>query len=75
LASRSNGSTSKTYPWSFWKAPPARCSVSSQVSQVSHGVMPPAQLLCVPATLTYSRMRLPSLSTSMFVVPPFAPGS
>jgi hypothetical protein len=33
-------------------------------------VAPPAQLLCVPATLTYSRIRLPSASTSMFVVPP-----
>jgi hypothetical protein len=39
---------------------------------VSHGVLPPAQFVLVPARLTYSRMRLPSRSTSMFVVPPGA---
>ena len=33
---------------------PARASVSSQVSQVPQGVTPPAQLVEVPATPTYS---------------------
>jgi hypothetical protein len=47
-------------------------SVSSHVSQVSHGVAPPAQLVCVPARLTYSRMRVPCRSTSIVVVPPGA---
>jgi hypothetical protein len=56
--------------------PPARVdSVSSQVSHVCHGVRPPAQLLWVPARLTYSRTRLPFLSTSIVVVPPRATGS
>jgi hypothetical protein len=45
-------------------------SVSSQLSHVSHGVFPPAQFVLVPARLTYSRTRVPSLSTSIVVVPP-----
>ena len=41
------------------------------------GVLPPAQLVVVPARLTYSRTRSLCLSTSMVVVPPplFGPGS
>ena len=49
--------------------------ISSQVSQVFHGVMPPAQFVLVPARLTYSRTRLPCASTSIVVVPPWTPGS
>src|SRR5215211_5398921 len=52
-----------------------RLSASSHVSHVSHGDLPPAQLLCVPARLTYWLTRLPSLSTSSVVVPPRAAGS
>jgi hypothetical protein len=37
--------------------------------------LPPAQLFSVPASETYSRTRLPSLSTSMLVVPPPTAGS
>src|SRR3954468_3587825 len=69
----SYGSTSNTYPCGL--VCPLRLSASSQVSQVCQGDLPPAQLLCVPARLTYSRTRLPSLSTSIVVVPPPAAGS
>ena len=57
--SAATGLTSKTNPWSFVRPSPALSSVSSHVSQVPHGVTPPAQLLCVPATLTYSPSRSP----------------
>ncbi|CAM5502209.1 hypothetical protein SGRIM128S_00454 [Streptomyces griseomycini] len=53
---------------------PARSEFSSQVSQVSQGVLPPAQLLAVPAMATHSAT-LPSGRTSTTVQPPGAAGS
>ena len=72
----SKGSTSKIQPWSFvYPRTPARSSVSSHVSHVPQGVMPPEQLIAVPPRLTYSCwVRSEALSTSV-VVPPAAPGS
>jgi hypothetical protein len=76
IASRSNGSTSNTYPWSRSIPPsPATASVSSQVSQVRHGVTPPAQLVDVPAMPTRSLTRRPWASATTIVQPPAAPGS
>ena len=70
------GSTSNTNPWSFVIPPsPVRSSVSSHVSHVPHGVTPPAQLVDVPARLTYSATTLSSSSSSVVVVPPIAAGS
>ena len=54
----------------FW---PALSSVSSQVSQVPHGVLPPAQLVAVPAMPTHSATL--SRRTSTTVQPPAAAGS
>ncbi len=75
LADGSVGDTSNTYPWSLVKVALARCSVSSQLSQVPHGVAPPAQLLNVPARLTYSCTTWLCLSTRIVVVPPPDAGS
>src|SRR5215207_6199146 len=69
------GSTSNTKPWSFVNAPAALASVSSHVSHVPHGVTPPAQLLKVPARLTYSSTLTPCSSSTIVDVPPFAPAS
>ena len=55
---------------------PALASLSSQVSQLPHGVGPPAQLLIVPDRPTHSLRRRPERVTSMTVQPPpSAPGS
>ena len=51
--------------------------VSSQVSQVPHGVTPPAQLRTVPEIPTHSAVRLP-LPSVVITVQPLAftaPGS
>jgi hypothetical protein len=70
------GLTSNTQPWSrVSPSVPAFFSVSSQVSQVPQGVVPPAQLLTVPDRLTYSRTRSPVAESSMLVVPPPPAGS
>ena len=74
--SAGSGETSKTQPWSTdadfpaSDLPPARSSVSSQVSHVPHGVTPPAQLFTVPATPTYCDLRAPRESTAITVQPP-----
>ena len=59
------------------QAAPALVSVSSQVSQVPHGVGPPAQLTSVPEMPTHSPWLAPGVSVSMTVQPPAlsAPGS
>ena len=60
--------TSKTQP-----CPAA--SVSSHVSQLPHGVTPPAQFLTVPARLAQDASHLPRfVSKTRFVVPPFPVG-
>ena len=60
--------TSKFQPW------PAT-SVSSQVSQVPHGVTPPAQLRTVPARLDHDASHVPRfVSKIRFVVPPLPVG-
>jgi hypothetical protein len=46
-------------------------TVSSQVSQVPHGVTPPAQLPSVPPRLGYDSTKLPSRKIRL-VVPPAA---
>jgi hypothetical protein len=53
---------------------PALSEFSSQVSQVPQGVLPPAQLVEVPAMPTHSATR-PSGRTSTTVQPPAAAGS
>jgi hypothetical protein len=63
-------------PWSLvYPLSPALSSVSSQVSQVRHGVGPPEQLMAVPPRLTYSLVELPCRSTTSVLVPPAAAGS
>ena len=60
--------TSKFQPW------PAT-PVSSLVSQLPHGVTPPAQLRTVPARLDQDVSHLPRLvSNTRFVVPPLPVG-
>ncbi len=65
------GSTSNTKPW---PAPPVK-RVSSQVSQVPHGVPPPAQFVLVPEFVTKESARLRLGPTTTPVVPPIALGS
>ena len=50
-------------------------TVSSQVSQVPHGVAPPAQFICVPLQLTQDSTLVAWRLTSSVVVPPPATGS
>ena len=72
----SAGSTSNTKPWSLVNtSSPAFHSVSSQVIHVPHGVLPPAQLPTVPATLKYSETTPLLASSSVVVVPPTPSGS
>src|SRR5262249_12523839 len=77
---------SKTYPWFFsympvWPAAdqvaPALMKVSSQVSQVPHGLTPPAQLRTVPEMPTHSDKGRPAPSVVTTVQPLAltAPGS
>jgi hypothetical protein len=56
---------------------PAVMNVSSHVSQLPHGVGPPAQLRTVPEMPTHSPVRLPRPSVVSTVHPPAftAPGS
>jgi hypothetical protein len=56
---------------------PALMKISSQVSQVPHGVTPPAQLRTVPEIPTHSAVGFPAPSVVITVQPPAfgAPGS
>ena len=74
-------STSKTQPWVLVKLvePPSSSfgptAVSSQLSQLPHGVGPPAQLTVVPERLTKSDWSSRFAPTTSVVVPPPATGS
>ena len=49
--------------------------VSSQLTQLSHGIRPPAQFIWVPLRLVNARSTLPYRSTRVVVVPPRAMAS
>ena len=49
--------------------------VSSQVTQLPHGIGPPEQFICVPLRLVYECRTSPYRVTSIVVVPPPAIGS
>ena len=78
-ASSAPAGTSNTYPCGAVQPRPGPKVVSSHVSQLRHGVVPPAQLIIVPPALTKSRTRTgrpsASIRTSSVVVPPPASGS
>ena len=50
-------------------------TVSSQVTQASHGMRPPEQFIWVPLRLVKDRTTSPNRVTSVVVVPPPAIGS
>ena len=50
-------------------------TVSSQVTQLPHGIRPPAQFIWVPLRLVNARSTLPYRSTRVVVVPPRAMAS
>ena len=50
-------------------------TVSSQVSQLPHGIAPPEQFIIVPARLTFEASTSPVGVTCTVVVPPLALGS
>ncbi len=50
-------------------------TVSSQLTQASHGIGPPEQFICVPLRLTRAPITSPKRVTSVVVVPPPVAGS